>query len=47
MANAIVGAELVVLEGAGHTSMIERHAEFNDALRRFVVRVGAAAQARG
>jgi len=47
MAEAIPGAELVVLEGAGHTSMIERHEEFNDALRRFTVRVDAASKARG
>ena len=47
MAAAIPGAELLVLEGAGHTSMLERHEEFNEALRNFVVRVNAADKARG
>jgi len=41
MARAIPGAELVVLKGAGHSSMLERHEEFNDHVRRFVARVAA------
>ena len=33
--NAIPGAELVVIPGAGHISNLEQPGPFNDALRRF------------
>ena len=33
--NAIPGAELVVIPGAGHVSNLEQPGPFNDALRRF------------
>lgn len=39
IADAIPGAELVVVQDAGHSPMLERPAEFNAALRRFVGRV--------
>ena len=39
LAAAIPGAELVVIEGAGHLSNIERPAEFNAALDAFLSRV--------
>lgn len=42
MARAIPGAELVILQGAGHSSMLERAEEFNHHLRRFVARVSSA-----
>jgi pimeloyl-ACP methyl ester carboxylesterase len=43
MAEAIPLAELVVVDGAGHTAMLERPDEFNAQLRRFVARVERAA----
>lgn len=43
MAEAIPGAELVVLDRAGHTSMMEQHVLFNEHLRRFVARVAVGA----
>ena len=39
MAAALPDSELVVLEGAGHTSMAERPDEFNEHLRAFIARV--------
>jgi pimeloyl-ACP methyl ester carboxylesterase len=47
IAAAIPGAELVVIEGAGHTSMLERPQEFNAHLRRFVARVAESAAHAG
>ncbi|HET6770746.1 MAG TPA: alpha/beta fold hydrolase [Actinomycetota bacterium] len=40
MAEAIPGAELVVLEGAGHLSNLESPEEFLSALRKLAARVG-------
>jgi len=37
----IAGAEAVIVPGAGHLSNMENPAAFNDALRRFLTRVGA------
>ena len=37
---AIPDAELVVIEGAGHMSNLERPDEFNAAVRRFLARIG-------
>jgi pimeloyl-ACP methyl ester carboxylesterase len=36
LADNLPKAELKVLEGCGHMTMLERHAEFNDALGRFL-----------
>jgi pimeloyl-ACP methyl ester carboxylesterase len=36
LADNLPNAELEVLEGCGHMTMLERHAEFNDVLRRFL-----------
>ncbi len=40
MARAIPGAELVVLEGAGHLSNLEAPGEFLEAIRGLLARVG-------
>lgn len=45
MAEALPDSELVVLRGAGHMAMIDRHREVDDALRRLVDRARAAAAA--
>jgi 3-oxoadipate enol-lactonase len=39
MADAIPGAELVVVEGAGHVPPVERPATVNEALQRFLDRL--------
>lgn len=39
---AIPGAELAVVEGAGHSPMLEQPEEFNALVRRFMARVAAA-----
>jgi len=40
MADAVPGAELVVLERAGHLSAVEAPDDFNDAVAEFVLRLG-------
>jgi pimeloyl-ACP methyl ester carboxylesterase len=45
MATALPQAELVVLEGAGHTPMLERPDEFNEHMRGFFSRALAASKA--
>jgi pimeloyl-ACP methyl ester carboxylesterase len=40
------GAELVVLQGSGHCTMLERHEEFNSAVEGFLRRVGGRASQR-
>ncbi|MFN2614320.1 MAG: alpha/beta fold hydrolase [Actinomycetota bacterium] len=44
MAFALPQAELAVIEGAGHTSMVERPDEFNQHIREFLTRVEAASK---
>lgn len=41
IAEAIPGAELAVIEGAGHSPMLEQPEEFNALVRRFLARVAA------
>lgn len=41
MSRALPDAELVILQGAGHSSMLERHEEFNDHVRRFMAHVAS------
>lgn len=40
----IRGSKLVVIPGAGHSVMLEKHREFNRAIERFVVSLSASAQ---
>jgi pimeloyl-ACP methyl ester carboxylesterase len=42
MAAVLPEAELAVIEGAGHSSMLERPDRFNELVRTFLARVGAA-----
>lgn len=44
IAEAIPGAELAVLEDAGHSSMLEKPDEFNALVRRFLARVATEAR---
>jgi len=42
MAAGITGAKLVVVEEAGHLSNLEQPVAFNDAVRKFVAKIGTA-----
>jgi len=42
MADRIAGAELVVIEGAGHLVNLEKPEQFNETLRRFLLTTGQA-----